>query len=99
MAKSLIENVLKRSKILWRWLPEYESGNRLPRTQLLSYKDVSHIFEKEIQSPFQNGVTHLCSSKIDQMPVDFSRHTLAATHSISGVRGAPQEIGWHLVNF
>ena len=75
------------------------SENRMLRTQFFSYKGVSYIFEKEIQSPFQNGVTHLCSSKIDQMPADFSRHTQPATHSIWCVRGAPQEIGWHLVNF
>ena len=29
----------------------------------------------------------------------FLRHTRAAAHSIWGVRGAPQEIGWHSVNF
>ena len=73
------------------------SWNWFPWTQCWYYSDVSYIFEKEI--PLQNCVTHLCSSKIDQMPTDFLRSTLNGGHFIWGVRGAPQEIGWHLVNF
>ena len=64
-----------------------------------NYRDVSNIFEKEIQSPFQNCMTHLCSSKIDQMPADFLRHTFATSYGMSGCQSIPRKIGWHLVNF
>ena len=99
MEKSLIENALKRSKILWRRPPNYSSENRLPWTQFLSYRDVSIIFEKEIQYPFQNCMTHLCSSKIDQMPADFLRCTSDSSDGIRGLLSTPQKVGWHLVNF
>ena len=99
MAKSSIKKARKWSMFLWWRLPEYATGNRLPRTQFLSYKDVSYIFEKDIQSPFQNGVTHLCSSKFDQMPADFLRRTSDTSDGMSGCQSMPRKIVWHLVNF
>ena len=58
------------------------SENRFPRAQFLSYRDVTHIFETEIQCRFQNCKYHHCSFKIGLAGTDFSKRILAAAGSI-----------------